>query len=341
MHGIIHRKFNLGFQLFAVLFALCLPWQVISAPLLPSWQDSPVKKRLIKFIIDTTKPNSPKFVEIKNRIAVFDNDGTLWVEKPVYFQMIYTYDALIKKLNENPKLATTMPYKVLIKQGLKGFSHLNKEQLLQVYSTINANMSVMTFKNRVKAWSLIHKHPKLHCKYSELTYLPMIELIKLLKSYGYTIYIVTGGGTEFVRVFSFKLYGIDDNYVIGSELKTNVIDNRGKLSFWRTNKIDYINDKTEKTLNIQRIIGKRPIIAVGNSDGDLSMLTYTSQNKINLPILIWHTDDKREYAYDKFSKVGHLDKALQSAKKNRWLIVNIKKDWKIVFKNRTCQHINK
>jgi len=308
--------------------------------MLQQWNDNAAKHRIIKFIKATANPQSEHFVVKENRIAVFDNDGTLWTERPYYFQLMFLVDKIKTMADKAPELKKQQPFKAIIENDKKTIAQFSKNDLLKLIAKTHSGMTPETFQKQVKLWLESKNHPELQCKLTKLTYLPMKEFLKVLKQYDYTVYIVTGGGTDFVRSVSKELYGIPVDKVIGSQISTKLKTSQDGLTIIKSEEVDYINDNEVKPLNIQRIIGKRPIIAVGNSDGDLPMLQYTSQGKTHLVVLVWHTDKEREYAYDKNSKVGHLDKALKQAKEHNWLIVNMKKDWKHIYSDQSCKRNN-
>lgn len=326
-------------QAVSLLIAILITNEAIAKAPLHSWKDTPIKARLLHFIDSTTEKGSPYFVEPEARIAVFDNDGSLWVEKPMYIQLYFMKARLKSMAKQNPEIKKTYIYQSIMHKDMD--RPLTKKDFLRLFYLTHSNITLAQFKDFVQQWSEHAKHPEFDCKFERLAYQPMLELLAYLRAKGYKNYIVTGGGVEFVRAFSQRLYGIPSHRVIGSMLEMKLVKKNGKYQFMRLANLIKANDKEVKPLSIQQIIGARPIISVGNSDGDLAMLQYTSEGKVGLPVLIWHTDATREYAYDKHSRIGNLNKALDAAKKNNWLIIDMKKDWKHLFNAPECKRLDK
>jgi len=302
---------------------------LMSTDVLPSWNDGKVKKDIITYITATSTKNSPNFIPLEDRIVVFDNDGTLWSEQPVYFQFFFAIDKVKSLASEHTGWKTAEPFKSVLNNDMKGILKSGKEGLLKLINASHAGMDVETFENEVRAWIKNAKHPTKHHLYTDLIFQPMMELITYLKANDFKVYIVSGGGLDFMRAFIPEVYGIPKEHIIGSSGKAHYVD--GKII--KDPEIYFIDDKETKPLGIYYHIGKRPVAAFGNSDGDLEMMLYTQANQKHktFQLYIHHTDEKREWAYDRKSHMGKLDKGLDYAKKHNWTIVDMKKDWKVVY----------
>ena len=297
---------------------------------LDSWQGKS-KESIIAFVEKTTDEDSEHYVPVPERIAVFDNDGTLWAEKPMYFQALYGIDYVKKNIADNPQWKDMPIVNDLLNDSIKGKGYGLKE-FLQLVMLSHGDMNTDQFASKVGAWLASSKHPEKGMKYNEMTYQPMKELLNYLREHDYKTYIVSGGGVEFMRVWAPEAYGIPPEQIIGSTVKTEYVVSGGKPQLMRKPEIDFIDDKAGKPVNINKIIGRRPIIAVGNSDGDREMIEWTTAGDgPRLGMIIHHTDAEREWAYDKDSHVGQLVKALEQGKKEGWVIVDMKNDWKTVF----------
>jgi phosphoserine phosphatase len=279
-----------------------------------------------------TDKNGKDYVEASERIAVFDNDGTLWSEKPVYFQLLFAIDRIKALAPQHPEWKTTQPFKAVLENDVKALAASGEKGLLQLVMASHAGMTTDEFEQIVKVWLATAKHPKFKRPYTELAYQPMLELLQYLRDNGFKTFIVSGGGVEFMRPFTEEVYGIPPEQVIGSSIKTKFEMRDGKPVLVREPEIFFINDKAGKPVGIQKFIGRRPIAAFGNSDGDLQMLQWTAAGSgKRFMLLVHHTDAEREWAYDRHSKIGHLDKALDEANLRGWTVVDMKKDWKRIF----------
>ena len=313
-------------------FAQVPPVQEMADPL-PSWNDGPLKDRLWTFVRNASADGSPGFIPREERIAVFDNDGTLWSEKPMYFQMLFALDRVRALAPEHPEWTTTQPFKAVLENDTKTLGAMELEDILKLVETSHAGLTVDAFRDIVAKWFETTVHPELKKPYADLVYQPMLELLALLRDRGFKVYIVSGGGVEFMRAYIAGVYGIAPEQVIGSLGKTVFEIRDGRPELVKAPGIAYVDDKAGKPVAIHNIIGRRPVLAFGNSDGDLEMLQYTAAGGQNTFMgLIHHTDAAREWAYDKDSSVGRLDKALAEATAKNWAVVDMKADWKVVHR---------
>lgn len=301
---------------------------------LPSWTDGKAKSSILEFIFASTDSTKDTFIPRENRIATFDNDGTLWPENPVYFQLLYAIDYVKKAAIAKPELKNIEPFSSILNNDIDKVMAGGHSSLLQIINYSHAEMTVEDFELSVKEWLNSSLHPKFGKPYQELGYLPMLELMDLLREHGYKIFIVSGGGIDFMRVWATEAYGIPSHQIIGSSLKTKyTYDNLGKPILRKEAAVNFIDDAAGKPVAIHHHIGKRPVFAAGNSDGDYEMLEYTSSNPTGgLSIIIHHTDSIREFAYDRNSKVGKLDRGIDDAEKKGWILVDMRADWEKVFK---------
>jgi phosphoglycolate phosphatase-like HAD superfamily hydrolase len=299
---------------------------------LPSWNDGKSKSAIVHFVEDVTNEKGPSFVPQAERIATFDNDGTLWVEQPMYVQLLFALERVKALAPQHPAWKTTEPFKSTIAGDLKAVMAGGEKALAEIVIATHSGMTPQDFEHIDKQWLATAKNARFKRPYTELTYQPMLELLAYLRSNGFKTYIVTGGGVEFVRAFSEKSYGVPPEQVIGSSAKLKFEYLNGKATIVRLPAIDFIDDKDGKPIGIQKFIGRRPIAAFGNSDGDLQMLQWTSASAgPHFCLFVHHTDAVREYAYDRTSKIGKLDKGLDAAAKNDWTVVDMKNDWKSMF----------
>jgi hypothetical protein len=306
---------------------------VVATDPLPSWNDGPLKTTLLDFIQHTSSPGDPEFVPEKDRIATFDNDGTLWVEQPMYTQLAFALDRVKTMAPDHPEWRNREPFRSVLAGDMKGVMASGQKGLLEIVMTTHAGMSNEAFEQIVKDWIATATHPTLKRPYTQCVYLPMLELMTHLRARGYKTYIVSGGGVEFMRPWTDRVYGIPPEQVVGSSGKTKFeMGKDGKPVLMRLPEIEFIDDGPGKPLGINRFIGHRPIIAFGNSDGDQQMLEWTAAGAgPRLVGLIHHTDAAREFAYDKDSSIGRLDKALTEAIAKHWLVVDMKNDWGMIF----------
>lgn len=299
---------------------------------LPSWSDTKSKKAILSFVREVTDPNSANFVATGARIATFDNDGTLWAEQPIYAQLLFAIERIYKLAPNYPEWQHTEPFATLLKGDVAGALTQSKTAVDDIVLAANTGMDNETYKSIVTRWINQAKHPITQRRYTEMAYQPMLELIAYLQKNDFKTYIVSGGGIAFIRAWSLAVYDIPPEQVIGSSMKRTYELKDNKMVIVRHPQMDFYNNNNNKVIAIDTHIGRRPIAAFGNSDGDLPMLEYVSQGEgLRLSVIIHHTDDKREWAYDRMSEIGKLDKGLDIADENNWHIVDIKKDWKVVY----------
>jgi len=303
------------------LAATCV--QAASDPL-PSWNEGAVKTRIVAFVQAVTDPTGRDYVAPAARIAVFDNDGTLWTEQPVYFQAMFAMDTVKAMAAKDPALAANPAIAAAAKGDLKALG--------EVIAITHANTTSDEFAERVRQWTKTAKHPTLHRRYTELTYQPMRELLDYLEANGFATWIVSGGGVEFMRAFSQEVYGIPSERVIGSSIKTRYEVRDGVPVIVRLPELDFVDDKDGKPVGIHKAIGKRPIAAFGNSDGDFQMLEWTTSGPgPRLGMIVHHDDSAREFAYDRGSHIGTLERGLDEAGARGWSLISVKSDWKAVY----------
>ena len=299
---------------------------------LASWNEGQAKRSITDFVAKVTKVGSPEFVPPAERIATFDNDGTLWAEQPLYFQFLFAIDRVKAQASEHPEWKEKEPFKSLLAGDLKAALAGGDRALLEIIAVAHSNMNTEEFEPIVKSWLATAKHPKTGRLYTEMVYQPMIEMLAYLRANGFKTFIVSGGGIDFMRAFAEKVYGIPPEQVIGSTGKLKFELRNGKPVLLKLPGVDFIDDKEGKPIAIHKNIGRRPIASFGNSDGDLQMLQWTSAgNGARLCVYIHHTDSEREWAYDRTSSIGRLDKGLDEAKAKGWTVADMKKDWKIIF----------
>ena len=300
---------------------------------LASWNDGAAKQSIVSFVARVTTQGGPDFVPQDQRIAVFDNDGTLWIEQPMYVQLAFILDRVRALAPQNPAWKSKQPYKAVLDGNMKALAASGEKGLVELMAATHAGMTADEFSKIVTDWIAAARHPKFNKPYTELVYQPMLEVLAYLRANGFKTFIVSGGGIEFMRPWAEKVYGIPPEQVVGSSIKTRFEMRDGRPVLMRLPQINFIDDKTGKPVGINQHIGRRPIAAFGNSDGDLEMLRWTtmSGSGARLGLIVHHTDAEREYAYDRQSHVGKLDKALDAAAINKWTVVDMKKDWKRVF----------
>jgi phosphoserine phosphatase len=292
---------------------------------LPSWNEGAAKSAIIDFVSKVSVPRS-------ERIAVFDNDGTLWAEQPMYFQFLFAVDRVKALAPQHPEWKDKEPYASLLKGDLKGALAGGEHALLEIIAASHSGMTSEEFDAIVRQWLKTARHPRFKQPYNRMVYQPMVELLHYLRANGFKTYIVSGGGVEFMRTFAQQAYGIPPEQVIGSSGKTKFELRDGKAVLVKQPGLEFLDDKEGKPINIQKIIGRRPLAAFGNSDGDLQMLQFaTSGTGRRLALLVHHDDAEREFAYDRPSHIGQLDKAWDEAKARRWIVVSMKSDWKKIF----------
>lgn len=315
-----------------LLALLLLTNAAFAADPLPSWNETPAKKTIIVFVERVTKKGSPDFVPVAERIATFDNDGCLWAEQPLYFQLFFAIDRVKALAPQHPEWKEKEPFASLLKGDVKGALAGGEHSIIEIVMGTHAGMTSEEFEKIVKNWIATAKHPKTGRLYTEMVYQPMLELLVYLRTNGFKTFIVSGGGVEFLRPWTEKVYGIPPEQVIGSSIKTKYEMRGGKPVLVRLPEANFINDKAGKPVGINRHIGRRPIAAFGNSDGDLQMLQWTAAGGgARFCLYVHHTDAGREWAYDRKSSIGRLDKGLDEAKAKGWTVVDMKKDWKIIY----------
>jgi phosphoserine phosphatase len=315
-----------------IVVGLLLSAGLSAAEQLPSWNEGPNKQAIITFVKKITTDGAPDFVPPSERIAVFDNDGTLWSEQPMYFQLAFALDRVKALGAKHPEWKEKQPFKAALEGDLKTVFAGGEHALLELVMASHAGNTTGEFERIVADWISTAKHPRFNCLYTECVFQPMLELLSYLRANGFKTWIVSGGGIEFMRPWAERVYGIPPEQVIGSSIETKFEIRDGKPVLVRLPKIDFIDDKAGKPVGINKFIGRRPIAAFGNSDGDLQMLQWTAAGKgARFCLYIHHTDAEREWAYDRKSPIGKLDKGLDEARAKGWTVVDMKQDWKRVF----------
>lgn len=299
---------------------------------LPSWNDTEPKKAIIAFVEKVTKADTPDFVQTKDRIATFDNDGTLWCEKPFYVQGIFALDRVKELAPKHPDWKDKEPFKSILAGDIKTALAGGDKAIAELVMATHAGMTTAEFEEIVKNWMAKAEHPRFKQPYTRCIYQPMLELLTYLRNNGFQTYIVSGGGVEFMRPWAEQTYGIPPQKVVGSSIKTKYEMKDGKPALERLPEIEFIDDGPGKPVGINSRIGRRPLMAFGNSDGDREMLEWTTMHSgPRFGLIVHHTDAVREYAYDRDSSVGKLDKALDEAPTRGWIVVSMKDDWKQIF----------
>jgi len=300
---------------------------------LPSWNYTGPKARIIDFVHAVTNPDDPAYVEPEARVAAFDNDGTLWVEQPMYAEMAFALDRVRDLARVHPEWKEQEPFKSVIGAERDALVAMGNHGLLQIIMASHTGMSATLFDTIAREWVRDARHPDFEKPYTELAYEPELELLRYLEANGFKSFIVSGGSVEFMRTYTDRVYGIPPERVVGSSIETEYEVQGGKPSLLRLSKISFVNDKAGKPVGIYKQIGQRPILAFGNSDGDLEMLQWSTLGSAapRLGLLLHHDDAAREYAYDRNSSVGKLDKALDAAGQSGWVVVSMKNDWNAVF----------
>ncbi len=308
---------------------------MIQAQDLKSWNNTETKSAIVDFVERVTTDGGAEFVRPEERIAVFDNDGTLWSEKPFYFQLAFAFDRIKELAPKNPQWQDKPILKAAIDGDLKTVLAGGEHALIEIVMATHAGITTTEFEDVVKRWINTAKHPTTGLRYQEMVFQPMLELMQYLRKHQFETWIVSGGGIEFMRPWSKRVYGVPPQQVVGSSIKVKYEVRDGIPSLIRLPELDFIDDKAGKPVGIHKFIGRRPIAAFGNSDGDLEMLQWTtSGDGARFGLIVHHTDNEREFAYDRDSSVGRLDKALTEAAENGWTVVDMKKDWSTVFKKK-------
>ena len=316
----------------ALLFALALPLLAQASEPLPSWNDGPAKQNIIAFVQAVTDQHSKDFVQPAERIAVFDNDGTLWSEQPMYFELLFALDEVKRNAPQHPEWKTTQPFKAVLENDHKALAAAGMDGIIKIFGATHTGMTTEAFDDYAKTWLSQARHPKTGKPYTEMIFQPMLEMLDYLRSQDFKTYIVSGGDTGFMRAFAEKVYGIPPEQVIGTTFVTAFQFKDGKASILRTRKLAHNDDGPGKPESIDAVIGKRPILAFGNSDGDLQMLQWTAAGPGKRFMgLVHHTDAGREWAYDRKSDIGRLDKALDEANSRGWTVVDMATEWRRIY----------
>jgi hypothetical protein len=327
-----YTKHLVFFFLTIILFS-CTEESVQKSDPLPSWNEGKTKQSIIDFVNEVTDKSSPNFVNPGDRIATFDNDGTLWSEQPYYFQLQFAIDRVKALAPEHPEWKNNPLFKAVLDNDIKKVLLFGEHGLLEIVMATHAGMTTEEFSRIVKEWINTARHPKTNKLYKEMVYHPMLELLDYLRANGFKTYIVSGGGIDFMRPWTEEVYGVPSEQVIGSSGIVKFEMRDGNPVLVKLPEINFIDDKEGKPVGIHQFIGKRPIAAFGNSDGDLQMLQWTAAGEgKKLMVYIHHTDAEREWAYDRQSSIGRLDKGLDEANEKGWVVVDMKNDWKKIYR---------
>ena len=315
-----------------LVFWLAISSLATAADPLASWTEGKAKQSIFDFVQRVTEPGNKDFVPEPERVAVFDNDGTLWVEQPMYTQLAFAVDRIKALAPQHPEWKTTQPFKAILENDFKAFAASGEKGVIQLIMASHAGMTIDEFEQIVKDWLATAKHPKYKRPYTECVYQPMLELLAYLRANGFKTFIVSGGGIEFMRPWTERVYGIPPEQVVGSSIKTKFELRDGKPVLMRLPEVNFIDDKAGKPVGINQHIGRRPIAAFGNSDGDFQMLEWTTTwSGARFGMIVHHDDSEREYAYDRKSSIGKLERGLDEAAKRGWVVVSMKRDWKVIF----------
>ena len=315
-----------------VLVALTLPSLVSAADPLPSWREGTSKRHILDFVESVTNTESVWHVPESQRIATFDNDGTLWSEYPLYVQFLFAIDRVKQMASLHPEWKTQQPFQAALEGDLAALMKTDGTRLLNFLAVTHGSLSIQEFQNAVAQWLKTARHPRFHRPYTDLVFQPMLELLAYLRTHGFKNYVVSGGDNEFLRVWTQRVYGIPPERIVGSRLKTQLVLHDAIPTLFRLPEFDFFNNNERKPVSIRNVIGRRPIAAFGNSDGDLAMLRWTTAGPgKRLAMIVHHTDHEREWAYDRESSIGQLDKALDVASQQKWQVINMKTDWKVIY----------
>ena len=299
---------------------------------LPSWNEGAAKAAIVGFVGRVTREGGADFVPVEERIATFDNDGTLWSEQPMYFQAAFAMDRVKAMASDHPEWKDRPAFKAVLDGDHAALAALGEKGVLQIIAATHSGMTVSAFDRTVRDWVRAARHPRFDRPYNELVYQPMLELLAYLRANGFKTFIVSGGGGEFMRAWAPDAYGIPPEQIVGSSGKTEFRLDGDQASLVKLPEIEFVDDGAGKPVGINHVIGRRPVFAAGNSDGDLQMLQWTTLNAgPRFGVIVHHTDDGREWAYDRSSPVGRLDRALDEAPRRGWTVVDMKTDWKVVF----------
>ncbi len=299
---------------------------------LPSWNEGASKKAIVDFVERVTRQGGPDFVQPSQRIATFDNDGTLWSEQPIYFQVAFALDRVKALAPHHPEWQQKQPFKGILEGDMKAVAAAGEQGLLDVMAVTHAGNTTEEFEQIVTDWIATARHPKFDRPYTDLVYQPMLELLAYLRANGFKTYIVSGGGVEFMRAWAERVYGVPPEQVVGSRAKVQYEVRDGVPVLQRLAAVDLIDDKAGKPVGIHQVIGRRPIAAFGNSDGDFEMLEWTTSGSgPRLGLIVHHTDAEREWAYDRSSHIGTLIRGLDEASTRGWILADMKRDWKVIY----------
>jgi phosphoglycolate phosphatase-like HAD superfamily hydrolase len=326
------RKFPAVIMAVAIALFHAISDTRAAADPLPSWNDGAAKQAIVSFVEKVTKEGSPDFVKAEERNATFDNDGTLWAEQPLYFQFFFALDRVKTLAPQHPEWKTKEPFKSVLAGDTKGLLASGEKGLLEIMARTHAGMTTAEFEQIVREWFKTARHPRFNRPYNQLVYQPMLELLAYLRANGFKTFVVSGGGVEFMRVFASDAYGIPPDQIVGSMGKLKYEIQNGKPVLIKLPEVLFIDDKQGKPEGIQNFIGQRPVLAFGNSDGDQQMLEWTAGGSgTRFMALVHHDDAEREWAYDRKSHIGTLDKAWDEANAKGWTVVSMKDDWKNIF----------
>ena len=299
---------------------------------LPSWNEGEAKQAILSYVERVTEEGSADYIPVQDRIATFDNDGCLWSEKPIYFQLLFAIDRVRAMAGDHPEWANKQPYQAVLEGDMEALAAQGEHGILELVMGTHAGLTTVEFEQIVNDWLETARHPTTGKAYTEMVYQPMLELLGYLRANGFKTFIVSGGGIEFMRPWVEQVYGIPRDQVVGSSIKTKfeIVDGTPVIN--RLPEIDFIDDKAGKPVGIHRFIGRKPVLAAGNSDGDLQMLQWADSNEYpSLQLYVHHTDGDREWAYDRDSSVGRLDMGLDEALEKGWTLIDMKEDWKLIY----------
>jgi phosphoserine phosphatase len=321
---------TIGLILFVILTACAVTRPVPDT--LPSWSEGTSKQQIIGFVNSVTKKGGSDYIAPGKRIATFDNDGTLWAEKPTYFQFLFIIDRIKTMAPDHPEWASTQPFQAVLENDMVAIKAAGEHGLLELAMATHAGMTTEEFEGIVNEWLDTARHPTTGQAYNAMVYQPMLEMLDYLRANNFKVFIVSGGGLEFMRPWTEAVYGIPPDQVVGSSIETRYDLREGKPVLIREPELHFIDDKETKPVAINRFIGQRPILAFGNSDGDFQMLEWTTAGAgKRLGLLVHHTDAEREWAYDRQSSEGRLDRGLDEAEKNGWVVVDMARDWRVIY----------
>lgn len=319
-------------RLWLLALLLVLPLASPAAEVLPSWKDGPSRQAIEAFVTAVTREGDKDFIPPAERIAVFDNDGTLWSEQPMYFEVLFALDEVRRMAPQHPEWKDKQPFKAVLENDQKALAAAGEKGLLQIVGATHTGVTTAEFNANAQRWLAKAVHPRSHKPYTEMVFQPMLELLGYLRENGFKTYIVSGGEVAFMRAFAEEVYGIPPEQVIGTTFVTQFQNKDGKFSILRQGKLAHNDDGPGKPESIESIVGRRPVFAFGNSDGDLQMLQWTTAGEgRRLAGLVHHTDGQREWAYDRKSNIGRLDKALDQATGNKWVVVDMAKEWTRIY----------